>query len=921
MEVQCRKFRFFHWRVALALLPFLLQAAVAATAEPRLQARVAAPSAGMVSDDLIVYTADACEFGADRTGEKDSTEAIKSAIKACHEAQGGTVFLPAGRYRVEGTLELPDGVTLRGEWMRPDKGGAGKGTILMAYSGRGTEKPDDGAFITVRGATTLRDLSIWYPEQKADAPVPYPATIRGRGHSTVYNVTLYNSWTGFWNNNCSSMLVRRLYGTALKLGVHGAYAYDVPRIEHVSLSPKYWAESGLPGSPTGKMLSKLKAYLQKNLVGIMCGEQDWGYWWDIDIDWCQKGLLVTAVPSDDGKLLNTGNVAAGNVRIRNAAVGVFLENPGYPCFMLTGSDVSARVCPIYFGAKPDFTEAIARGVKPWYQSDTSLVVSDTVLRGGKYSVGSAKIGPYAISLKDCTFTGYANAAVKSAAGSVVVARCRFDEPKAAAYEMGEKVDQLVLSGNEYKGPSAVSGWESNDPRIIRDEKSKAVPAAIKYAFDHTPRGKPASPKIWDVTDFGAARGTFKELPKEDSTAAFQKALDAAGAAKGGTVYVPAGSYKLFGGVKVPPGVELRGSFEGAHYGNATMRGTMLWAIGGKDNPDDAPLVTLSRGSGVRGITVYYPHQGWSDLPEVEDRIRVKKYPPTVRAAAQSWIRDCTFIGSWTAIDAMTVKCDGIEIADVTGAALGTTLEIGHGTTGGTVRDLHFNFSGWGHQGGFPNHPGNKTEGERLCDFSSRITRGIVLGDVRKCDFFSCFNINVAEQLVLERDRYTGGSFRGKMWGVAFDAARDGVIGRAGSDAVIGLVASMGVFFRQGGGHYAVTEPGFRGRIVFDVADVWSPASKIADVRGGSVAFNQLISWCCYEASAEKGGDLSVFASAFVGDHMRLDNKLPCMRFGPGSKGAAAANVECRKILTIESDPSADVKIGINGIMKQATAER
>ena len=486
------------------------------------------------------------------------------------------------------------------------------------------------------------------------------------------------------------MLVRRLYGTALKLGVHGAYAYDVPRIEHVSLSPKYWAESGLPGAPTSKTLSKLKAYLQKNLVGIMCGEQDWGYWWDIDIDFCQKGLLVTAVPSDDGKLLNTGNVAAGNVRIRNAGVGVFLENPGYPCFMLTGSDVSARVCPVYFGAKPDFSEAIARGVKPWYQSDTSLVVSDTTLRGGKYSVGSAKIGPYAISLKDCTFTGYANAAVRSAAGNIVVARCRFDEAKAAAYEMGEKVDQLVLSGNSYKGPSAVGGWESNDSRIIRDEKSKSVPAAIKYAFDHTPRGKPASPKIWDVTDFGAARGTFRELPKEDSTAAFQKALDTAGAAKGGTVYVPAGSYKLFGGVKVPPGVELRGSFEGAHYGNATMRGTMLWAIGGKDKPDDAPLVTLSRGSGVRGITVYYPHQGWSDLPEVEDRIRVKKYPPTVRAAAQSWIRDCTFIGSWTAIDAMTVKCDGIEIADVTGAALGTTLEIGHGTTGGTVRDLHFN---------------------------------------------------------------------------------------------------------------------------------------------------------------------------------------------------------------------------------------
>ena len=153
--------------------------------------RIVEPSPGMASDDFIVCTHDATEFGADRTGSGDSTAAIQSAIDACHEAQGGTVFLPAGRYRVEGTLALADGVTLRGEWTRPDRGGAGKGTILMAYAGRGTEQPDDGAFITVRGASTLRDISVWYPEQKASSPVPYPATIRGRGHSTVYNVTLY----------------------------------------------------------------------------------------------------------------------------------------------------------------------------------------------------------------------------------------------------------------------------------------------------------------------------------------------------------------------------------------------------------------------------------------------------------------------------------------------------------------------------------------------------------------------------------------------------------------------------------------------------------------------------------------------------------------------------------------------------------
>ncbi len=106
---------------------------------------------------------------------------------------------------------------------------------------------------------------------------------------------------------------------------------------------------------------------------------------------------------------------------------------------------------------------------------------------------------------------------------------------------------------------------------------------------------------------------------------------------------------------------------------------------------------------------------------------------------------------------------------------------------------------------------------------------------------------------------------------------------------------------------AIAEPQLNARVA-------APSSALSP-------FNQLISWCCYLACAEKGGELSVFASVFVGDHIRMDNKLPCVCFGPGAKGAAAANVECRKILTIEADPLADVKIGINGITKQTTEDK
>ena len=256
----------------IAVSACLATSAFAVPSAPKV--RIATPSDGMSSCDLIVYTADATEFGADKTGKVDSTAAIQSALDMCDKAEGGTVFLPSGRYRVEGRLEIRGGTSLRGELVSPDAGGLGNGTILMAYAGRGEEKPDSNAFIRLHSGGCLRDLGVWYPEQKASAPVAYPATIHGSGHTMVCNITLYNSWCGFWNNDCSSMLIRRFYGTALKLGIHGAYAFDIPRIEHVGLSPRYWAESGLPGAPQKKTLSALTAFLEKHLVCIQGGEQD-----------------------------------------------------------------------------------------------------------------------------------------------------------------------------------------------------------------------------------------------------------------------------------------------------------------------------------------------------------------------------------------------------------------------------------------------------------------------------------------------------------------------------------------------------------------------------------------------------------------------------------------------------------------------
>ena len=45
--------------------------------------------------------ANVVDYGADATGANDSTSAIQSAINAVQNAGGGTVYLPAGTYKVK----------------------------------------------------------------------------------------------------------------------------------------------------------------------------------------------------------------------------------------------------------------------------------------------------------------------------------------------------------------------------------------------------------------------------------------------------------------------------------------------------------------------------------------------------------------------------------------------------------------------------------------------------------------------------------------------------------------------------------------------------------------------------------------------------------------------------------------------------
>ena len=58
----------------------------------------------------------------------DCTPAIQRALDDASRAGGGTVFLPEGRYRLEGMLTIASNVILRGRWslIGPDRPAGGR---------------------------------------------------------------------------------------------------------------------------------------------------------------------------------------------------------------------------------------------------------------------------------------------------------------------------------------------------------------------------------------------------------------------------------------------------------------------------------------------------------------------------------------------------------------------------------------------------------------------------------------------------------------------------------------------------------------------------------------------------------------------------------------------------------------------------
>jgi Pectate lyase superfamily protein len=284
-EVQARKF-FGHFNLTntaartLVLLMlcrglFTMEAPVtpahAATLTPRIVSAPLTTKEVVVADAVVTDS----QYGADPNGNDDSTAAFQNAIRVVSNAGGGVVYAPDGTYKISGTLSVPNGVTLRGDWTAPGPGAAA-GTILKAYSGQGNAGATP--FITL-GYGTVRNLSIWYPNQGFTSSTisAYPYTIESPACGPhVRNITLFNSYQGVHYACGGSGSIDRLYATCLLQCVtvdrDGEWAY----FRHFLIADTIWhdAPSAVATKPQRGDMSNLRRYTTTHLVGVIMKRND-----------------------------------------------------------------------------------------------------------------------------------------------------------------------------------------------------------------------------------------------------------------------------------------------------------------------------------------------------------------------------------------------------------------------------------------------------------------------------------------------------------------------------------------------------------------------------------------------------------------------------------------------------------------------
>jgi hypothetical protein len=287
------------------------------------------------------------DFGAYGDAQNDDTGAFQAALNAAAD-KGKCVIVPPGQFRLDGTISVPAGVTLEGSWPGPHTSMVERGTVLLAYAGR----DDEGStpFISLTHNSTLKGVTIYYPEQLPGDIHPYPWTIQGRGqHYNVLDVTIANAYNGV---DCGTFHneghhLRNVLMCCLRRGVLIDQTTDIGRLENVHIHSVYWWRIHYPERQlTREEVDQVNAYTLANLEGYIIGRTDWEYISNSFVIWAKVGFLFIDSDTPAGGTGNAVITQSGSdigplgvqVEAVQAHAGVAFEN----CQFMSGFNIAPQ---------------------------------------------------------------------------------------------------------------------------------------------------------------------------------------------------------------------------------------------------------------------------------------------------------------------------------------------------------------------------------------------------------------------------------------------------------------------------------------------------------------------------------------------------------------------------------------------------
>ncbi|MBN2391033.1 MAG: hypothetical protein JXR84_09925 [Anaerolineae bacterium] len=266
---------------------------------------------------------------------------------------------------------------------------------------------------------------------------------------------------------------------------------------------------------------------------------------------------------------------------------------------------------------------------------------------------------WGIACLRCALEGSTYAVENNAFGHMHLTDCALTGEIHSAYSRRVHVDEPGSAPDAYP--------EAEVPTVTR---------AVLFDVTQAPYNAPFVPPNTEGT-----------LPTDDATSAIQQALDAAGAAGGGVVYLPAGWYHIATHLTVPANVELRGASATPHRSQDGLSdGTVLFAYEGEGAAvpeQEVALIALNGDrAGLRGLRVFYPHNSFADGTPLA-------YPYAIRInGSDAYVVNAVVENGHLGLDVQEGS-DRYYIGSFFGATTSTFITLG-AADAGRVEDCHSN---------------------------------------------------------------------------------------------------------------------------------------------------------------------------------------------------------------------------------------